>query len=100
MSPEPAEACPAARHPLRPVVFGQGGAKTIRLDLSSPRIAPMSKTNRLRRFFRQPRHEQVRAKPRRVGAFDRLEERVVLSSFTVTDNTDLVTDTGSLRYAI
>ena len=29
-----------------------------------------------------------------------LEERVVLSSFTVTDNSDLVTDSGSLRYAI
>jgi hypothetical protein len=33
-------------------------------------------------------------------AFDRLEERTLLSTWTVTDNSDNPTDTGSLRYAI
>ena len=33
-------------------------------------------------------------------SFDRLEERTLLSTWTVTDNSDNPTDTGSLRYAI
>ena len=36
------------------------------------------------------------ARPR----FDHLEERTLLSTWTVTDNSDSPTDTGSLRYAI
>ncbi|MFI5458751.1 MAG: choice-of-anchor Q domain-containing protein [Isosphaerales bacterium] len=60
----------------------------------------MSTITRPRRLFRNPRPESVRSKPRGARVFDRLEERLVMSSFTVTDNSDLVTDTGSLRYAI
>lgn len=60
----------------------------------------MSTMTRGRTLFRHPRPESVRSKPRGVRVFDRLEERLVMSSFTVTDNSDLVNDTGSLRYAI
>jgi predicted outer membrane repeat protein len=42
------------------------------------------------------RRRRQSARPR----FDRLEERTLLSTWTVTDSSDNPTDTGSLRYAI
>src|SRR5262249_6363099 len=52
-----------------------------------------AQTGRPRRNDAPRRHL---ARPR----FDRLEDRTMLSSWTVTDNSDNPTDPGSLRYAI
>ncbi len=65
------------------------------------------------RFFHAQAHMQMAraqvGRPRRNDAarrrlprpsFDRLEERTLLSTWTVTDNSDNPTDIGSLRYAI
>jgi hypothetical protein len=51
------------------------------------------------RVGRSRRNNAARGRRPRPG-FDRLEERTLLSTWTVTDNSDNPTDTGSLRYAI
>ena len=51
------------------------------------------------RAGRPRRNDAPRRRLPRPG-FDRLEERTLLSTWTVTNNSDNPTDTGSLRYAI
>src|SRR5690349_5710199 len=46
------------------------------------------------------RHGKPARRPRRALGLERLEDRLLLANFTVTNNSDNPLDTGSLRFAV